>query len=186
MADYITLIGSEQVGDAGRAMRAAANTMERAASYCADTFRAQQKFMGCLARPFQAGTGGCQDFKMSNTHETDSPSRALLDKHTLQRKIELFVEAWAPQRERDYHGFVEHLRRLLNAYAEAALQHGSLPEKGVPHDHVRAAAPELLDALKAMQKAAIEFIEHKRATNWGIVNDAYVAAAKAIQKADGK
>ena len=56
--------------------------------------------------------------------------------------------------------------------------------------HLIAAAPELLDALRGMQKAseeiAVEFIEHKRATNWGIVNDAYIAAARAIAKAEGR
>ena len=53
-----------------------------------------------------------------------------------------------------------------------------------------AAAPDLLNALRGMQKAAeeiaIEFIEHKRATNWAIVNDAYVAAAQAIDKVEGR
>ena len=48
---------------------------------------------------------------------------------------------------------------------------------------------DLLAALRGMQEAAkeiaIEFIEHKRATNWKIVNDAYVAAADAIAKAEG-
>jgi hypothetical protein len=52
------------------------------------------------------------------------------------------------------------------------------------------AAPDLLEALRGMQTAseeiAIEFIEHKRATNWKIVNDAYVAAARAIAKAEGR
>jgi hypothetical protein len=54
--------------------------------------------------------------------------------------------------------------------------------------HLIAASPDLLDALKQMQVAAeeiaIEFIEHKRATNWKLVNDAHVAAARAIAKAD--
>jgi hypothetical protein len=52
------------------------------------------------------------------------------------------------------------------------------------------AAPDLLEALKAMQSAAeeiaVEFIEHKRAANWGIINAAYVACERAIAKAEGK
>ena len=55
---------------------------------------------------------------------------------------------------------------------------------------MHAAAPEMLEALRGMHRAseeiAVEFIEHKRATNWGIVNDAYIAAARAIAKAEGK
>jgi hypothetical protein len=53
-----------------------------------------------------------------------------------------------------------------------------------------AAAPELLEALKQMEIAAqeivVEFIEHKRATKWKVVNDAYIASARAIAKAEGK
>ena len=53
-----------------------------------------------------------------------------------------------------------------------------------------AAAPELLEALKQMeiaaQEIAVEFIEHERATNWKVVNDAYIASARAIAKAEGK
>lgn len=49
---------------------------------------------------------------------------------------------------------------------------------------------ELVDALRGMEKAseeiAVEFIEHKRATNWKVVNDAYCAAARAIAKAEGR
>lgn len=48
---------------------------------------------------------------------------------------------------------------------------------------------ELLAALKGMERAAeeiaVEFIEHKRATNWKIVNEAYVACSAAIRKAEG-
>lgn len=51
------------------------------------------------------------------------------------------------------------------------------------------AAPDLLEALKAMQRAcdewAAEFTQKKRAMNWGIVNDAYCKAAAAIAKATG-
>lgn len=47
---------------------------------------------------------------------------------------------------------------------------------------------ELLAALKGMERAAqeiaIEFIEHRRAANWKIINDAYVACAKAIREAE--
>jgi hypothetical protein len=49
---------------------------------------------------------------------------------------------------------------------------------------------ELLTALRGMFKAAeeiaVEFIKHKRATNWKIVNDAYCDATAAIEKAEGK
>jgi len=65
-----------------------------------------------------------------------------------------------------------------------------LREEIASNAHLIAAAPELLEALREMQKAseeiAVEFIEHKRATNWGLVNDAYIAAARAIAKAEGK
>ncbi len=47
---------------------------------------------------------------------------------------------------------------------------------------------QLLDALKGMQAAseeiAVEFIYNKRATNWKIINDAYVACEQAIIKAE--
>ena len=50
------------------------------------------------------------------------------------------------------------------------------------------AVPDLVGALKEMFKAsdeiAIEFIQKKRATNWGVVNQAYVAAEAAIRKAN--
>lgn len=53
-----------------------------------------------------------------------------------------------------------------------------------------AAAPELLEAVKAMQKAcdewAAEFTQKKRAMDWGVVNDAYLKASAAIAKATGK
>jgi hypothetical protein len=38
--------------------------------------------------------------------------------------------ATAPER---WHEFVRELRETLNLYANAALLHGALPEKGVPH-----------------------------------------------------
>ena len=45
-------------------------------------------------------------------------------------------------------------------------------------------AKQLAEALKAMQKAvdeiAEEFILHRRAANWGIINDAYVATNRAL------
>ncbi len=48
---------------------------------------------------------------------------------------------------------------------------------------------ELLAALHGMFQAAeeiaVEFIEHKRATNWKVVNDAYCNATDAIKKAEG-
>jgi len=46
---------------------------------------------------------------------------------------------------------------------------------------------EMLEALEGMFKASneisAEFIQNRRATNWGIVNDAYLAAEKAIRDA---
>jgi len=60
----------------------------------------------------------------------------------------------------------------------------------LPNTRLIAAAPDLLEALRGMEKAseeiAVEFIERKRATNWAVVNDAYVAAARAIAKAEGR
>jgi hypothetical protein len=50
-----------------------------------------------------------------------------------------------------------------------------------------AAAPDLLEACRAMLQAAdelmTEFISKKRATNWGVVNSAMVGAGAAIRKA---
>ena len=50
------------------------------------------------------------------------------------------------------------------------------------------AAPDLLDAVKAMQTAcdewAAEFTQKKRAANWGIINEAYCKAERAIAKAE--
>ncbi len=48
---------------------------------------------------------------------------------------------------------------------------------------------DLVAAVKAMQAAcaewAAEFTQGKRAMNWGIVNDAYVKAARAIAASEG-
>ena len=60
-----------------------------------------------------------------------------------------------------------------------------------------AKAPEMLEAfeglveaIKAMQLAcdewAAEFTQKKRAMDWGVVNDAYVKASRAIRKAEGR
>lgn len=57
-----------------------------------------------------------------------------------------------------------------------------------------AAAPELLEAVKAMRAAcdewAAEFTQNNwifsRAMDWGIVNDAYSKAARSIAKAEGE
>jgi len=51
-----------------------------------------------------------------------------------------------------------------------------------------AAAPDLLKAVKLMQKAcdewAAEFTQKRRGMDWGVVNTAYYAAEKAIFKAE--
>lgn len=49
------------------------------------------------------------------------------------------------------------------------------------------AAPKLLDACRAMVKAAdelmTEFVGKKRAANWGVINQAMVDAGRAIKEA---
>jgi hypothetical protein len=61
---------------------------------------------------------------------------------------------------------------------------------GIEFCPLHKAAPELLAALKDMFKAAdevaAEFIQNKRAAKWGIINDAYVKAERAIAKATSK
>jgi hypothetical protein len=55
---------------------------------------------------------------------------------TLQEEIEHFVDAWGPDfvaHNALRRTFINRLRRLLNLYAEAALKHGAIPEKGMPH-----------------------------------------------------
>jgi hypothetical protein len=39
---------------------------------------------------------------------------------------------------------------------------------------------------KAADEVAAEFIQKKRAAKWGIINDAYVKAERAIAKAEGE
>ncbi len=55
-------------------------------------------------------------------------------------------------------------------------------------DKMEKVLPEMTEALKAMQKAcdewAAEFTQKTRAMNWGIVNDAYIKAFRAIAKAE--
>jgi len=60
---------------------------------------------------------------------------AAMSNETLQTGIEHFVDTWGPGRgERALRAsFIYSLRRLMSAYAEAALQHGGLPDVGVPH-----------------------------------------------------
>jgi hypothetical protein len=59
---------------------------------------------------------------------------------SLQEEVEQFVAKWGPEsyKETMREIFIMNLRRLLNHYAEAALQHGALPEKDTPHDLERA------------------------------------------------
>lgn len=51
------------------------------------------------------------------------------------------------------------------------------------------AAPDLLAACKLMNDAVeellTEYVSKKRATNWGVVNEAGVASSSAIRKAEG-
>lgn len=54
----------------------------------------------------------------------------------LHNKIKGFVEKWGPTS--DNTDFVKDLRDVCNAYAESALVHGTIPEKGVPHNWKRA------------------------------------------------
>lgn len=67
---------------------------------------------------------------------------------------------------------------------------GSIAKLYVGHEndaHLIAAAPDLLEAVRSMQKAcdewAAEFTQKKRAMDWGVVNDAYCKASAAIAKA---
>jgi hypothetical protein len=62
----------------------------------------------------------------------------------LQEEIERFVATWGPDRETHSllrPAFISRLRWLLNLYAEAALKHGAIPERGVPHGYHNAALP---------------------------------------------
>jgi len=52
---------------------------------------------------------------------------------SLTEKIVLFVRAWGPRDPNLHREFVDTLRLLMNEYAEAALIHGAIPEKGVRH-----------------------------------------------------
>ena len=54
MADYITLLGAEQVQAAANTMREAANEMQRAASYNDDVARQQRQFMDDWLQRFEA------------------------------------------------------------------------------------------------------------------------------------
>ena len=53
-------------------------------------------------------------------------------------------------------------------------------------DEARAKLVEAKDALRAMFAAcdewAAEFTQHKRAMNWGVVNDAYCKASKVLKE----
>ena len=61
-------------------------------------------------------------------------------------------------------------------------------------DHIElcrlhAAAPELLEACKTARKVSAELfaeLGHKRACNWGIVNDGLIKLDKAIASAEGR
>lgn len=52
---------------------------------------------------------------------------------TLHDEVKQFVLRWGPKSDKLCESFVWHLRDLMNSYALAALAHGDLPEKGVPH-----------------------------------------------------
>ncbi len=69
------------------------------------------------------------------------------------------------------------------------MSNASSPAKSPTEQQLREIMVELLVALEGMEIAieeiAVEFIEHRRATNWRTVNDAYIAAALAIRKAEG-
>jgi len=51
----------------------------------------------------------------------------------LQRLIENFVRDHAPRPRPARDLFIDQLRELMNAYADAALAHGARPEAGTPH-----------------------------------------------------
>lgn len=51
----------------------------------------------------------------------------------LQRRIENFVRDHAPRDKTARALFIDQLRELMNAYADAAIAHGARPEAGTPH-----------------------------------------------------
>jgi hypothetical protein len=70
----------------------------------------------------------------------------------------------------------------LNAYEQGRVNR--LVKCADELDTLRPVVEAMAEALRAMQTAAdeiaIEFIQHKRATNWGVVNDAYMSAERAL------
>jgi hypothetical protein len=52
---------------------------------------------------------------------------------SLQEQIESFVDTYAPQTDRMRLIFIKRLREIMNEYALSAIEHGDIPEKGVPH-----------------------------------------------------
>jgi hypothetical protein len=54
MADYVTLLGSEQVLNAGYAMKSAASDMDRAAGNLEDSLRRHRMFMDDWLERFEA------------------------------------------------------------------------------------------------------------------------------------
>ena len=51
----------------------------------------------------------------------------------VHQMVEDFADKWGPHRPAQYQRFVDDLRAVLEAYAKAALQHGSLPD--TEHGH---------------------------------------------------
>ncbi len=61
MADYVTLMGAEQVSSAGYTMRDAAHEMQRAAGSLDYSLQAHQRFMDDWLQRFQGALDGFQE-----------------------------------------------------------------------------------------------------------------------------
>jgi hypothetical protein len=110
--------------------------------------------------------------------------------------IEQFVHAWAPAPSKvhvydspapskvhmQHDAFISDLRRLLNDYAQAALKHGDLPEKRVPHQQTpgpvsyRQALSEITDTVSSLLREKGELWPPDARQN--LISTLFIAAHK--------